>query len=166
VDVGPDVTTFGLTTLTKFAMRGGMLLSDIVRAPALRDSDFQRVRQLRVDRLRQLKDLAPATAERVFLRVLYDGHPYGHLAIGNDAALRALSLAEVSTFHAHTYHPRGAMLTRTRKRRRGRRPPPSSRQEPRARGWPWCRATGPRSPSCGSATCRRAATRRIIRRCW
>ena len=68
-----------------------MLLANLVTRPSLRQTDFDRVRQLRLDRLRQLKDLAPAAAERAFLRLLYDGHPYGHLAIGNDAALRALA---------------------------------------------------------------------------
>jgi zinc protease len=110
VDVGPDVTTFSLTTLTRFARRGGSLLADIVVRPSLRDDDFQRVRQLRLDRLRQLKDLAPAVAERAFLRLLYDGHPYGHLAIGNDAALRALALDEIASFHRRLFGPSRATL--------------------------------------------------------
>ena len=103
VDVGPDVTTFSVTTLSRFARRGGSLLANIVTSPSLRQNDFDRVRQLRLDRLRQLKDLAPAAAERAFLRLLYDGHPYGHLAIGNDAALRALTLDEVASLHDEAY---------------------------------------------------------------
>ena len=110
VDVGPDVTTFSLTTLTRFSRRGGALLSDLVASPSLRDGDFQRVRQLRLDRLRQLKDLAPAAAERAFLRLLYDGHPYGHLAIGSDASLRRLSLEEIFQFHQRSFGPTTATL--------------------------------------------------------
>ena len=105
VDVGPDVTTFSLVTLAKFAGRGGSLLADLVARPSLRDVDFQRVRQLRLDRLRQLKDLAPASAERAFLRLMYGRHPYGHLSIGSEAALRALSLEEVAAFHAGLFEP-------------------------------------------------------------
>ena len=55
--------------------------------------------------MRQLKDVAPAVAERAFLRLLYGEHPYGHLAIGNDAALRALSIADVSAFHSGRFVP-------------------------------------------------------------
>jgi predicted Zn-dependent peptidase len=99
VDVGPDVTTFSLTTLARFAERGMSLLADLVIRPSLREDDFQRVRQLRLDRLRQLKDVAPAVAERAFLRLLYGEHPYGHLAIGTDAALRALAVDDVAGFH-------------------------------------------------------------------
>jgi zinc protease len=110
VDVSPDVTAFSVTTLTRFATRGASLLADIVARPSLHDADFQRVRQLRLDRLRQLKDLAPAMAERTFLRLLYDGHPYGHLAIGSAASLRELSLDDVASLHARTFEPRRATI--------------------------------------------------------
>jgi zinc protease len=110
VDVGPDVTMFTLTTLTRFALRGGSLLAAMVTRPSLRDSDFTRVRQLRLDRLRQLKDLPPAVAERALVRLLYDGHPYGHLSIGTDAALQRLSLEDVAAFHLGTFRPSSATL--------------------------------------------------------
>src|SRR5688572_2376113 len=110
IDVGPDATVFTLTTLSRFADRGAFLLADMLIRPSLRPADFERVRQLRLDRLRQLKDLPPAVAERAFLRLLYGEHPYGHLSIGNDAALRAISLEQVAAFHATTFRPRGATL--------------------------------------------------------
>src|SRR5258705_7511070 len=87
VEVGADATTFTLTTLARFAGRGARLVSDILTAPSMHESDFERVRQLRLDRLRQLKDLPPAVAERAVLQVLYRSHPYGHLAVGTDAPL-------------------------------------------------------------------------------
>jgi zinc protease len=110
VDVAPDATTFTLTTVTRFADRGAALLASLITAPALRESDFDRVRQLRLDRLRQLKDLAPAVAERTFLRLLYGTHPYGHLSIGSEAALRQLTLADVSAMHLARFVPAGATL--------------------------------------------------------
>jgi len=110
VDVGADATVFTLTTVSRFAARGGALLADLTTRPSLRESDFSRVRQLRLDRLRQLKDLAPAVAERAFLRLLYGQHPYGHLAIGNDAALRSLTLDDVIAFHRAAFVPTRATL--------------------------------------------------------
>ena len=62
IDVGPDATTFSLTTLTRFADRGASLLAAMITTPALRDADFERVKRLRLDRLRQLKDSPPALA--------------------------------------------------------------------------------------------------------
>ena len=105
VEVGPDATLFTLTTLSRFAGRGASLLADIVARPSLKPPDFDRVKQLRLDRLRQLKDLAPATAERAFLRLLYGKHPYGHLAIGTEASLGRLTLEQVSGWHSAAYRP-------------------------------------------------------------
>jgi predicted Zn-dependent peptidase len=105
VDVGADATTLTLLTLSRFADRGAELLSDIAVRPSMREPDFQRVRQLRLDRLRQMKDLPPALAERAFLQLMYDTHPYGHLAIGNVPALGAATVEDVSAFHRATYRP-------------------------------------------------------------
>ncbi|MGH9346086.1 MAG: M16 family metallopeptidase [Vicinamibacterales bacterium] len=110
IDVAPDVTVFTLTTLTRFADRGAALLSDILAKPSLREEDFARVRQLRLDRLRQLRDVPPAVAERAFLRLLYGDHPYGHLPIGSDASLRALRPDDIRAFHAAAYRPTHATL--------------------------------------------------------
>ena len=105
VDVGPDVTSFAVTALSRFAERGASLLADILLRPSLRETDFDRVRQLRLDRLRQLKDSPPAVAERAFLRLMYGDHAYGHLPIGNAAALGGLALEDVATFHAERFKP-------------------------------------------------------------
>jgi len=110
VEVGADTTIFTLTTLARFAGRGAKLLSEMLSAPSMREVDFERVRQLRLDRLRQLTDLPPAVAERAFLRLLYPSHPYGHLAIGTDAAVRTVTREDVVRFHAESFLPRRATL--------------------------------------------------------
>jgi zinc protease len=110
VDVGGDATDYSLTTLTRFASRGATLLADMVTRPRLLESEFMRVRQMRLDRLRQLKDVASAVAERTFLRLLYGPHPYGHLAIGTDASLRRVNPDDVVSFHARTLQPSRATL--------------------------------------------------------
>lgn len=110
LDVGPDAITISLTTLSRFADRGAALLSDLVVRPSMREEDFGRVRQLRLDRLRQLKDVPSAVAERAFLNLMYGTHPYGHLALGNEAALRAMQLDESARFHAETFRPERATI--------------------------------------------------------
>jgi predicted Zn-dependent peptidase len=113
VDVAADATVFSLTTLARFAERGASLLASLVARPSLRESDFERVRQLRLDRLRQLKDIPPAVAERAFLRLMYGSHPYGHLPIGSEDALRRLTLADVAQMHRERYRPGAATLVVT-----------------------------------------------------
>jgi predicted Zn-dependent peptidase len=110
LDVGADATTIALTTLERFTGRGAALLADIVTRPALREADFDRVRQLRVDRLRQLKDMPSAMSERAFLQLLYGQHPYGHLTIGRLESLRAMVLPDVASFHQSQYRPSRATL--------------------------------------------------------
>src|SRR5262245_25692762 len=105
VEVSGDATEFSLTTLTRFASRGATLLADMVTRPRLPENEFLRVRQMRLDRLRQLKDLPSAVAEQTFLRLMYGNHPYAHLAIGSDAALRRVTLDEVVSFHAGGFQP-------------------------------------------------------------
>jgi predicted Zn-dependent peptidase len=110
VDVGGDATDYSITTLTRFASRGAGLLADMVTRPRLLESEFTRIRQMRLDRLRQLKDVASAVAERTFLRILYGRHPYGHLAIGTDASLRRVTPDDVVAFHAQALQPSRAVL--------------------------------------------------------
>ena len=40
VDVGPDVTSFTVTTLVRFAEPGALLLADLLLRPSLRESEF------------------------------------------------------------------------------------------------------------------------------
>jgi predicted Zn-dependent peptidase len=110
VEIAADGSVLALTTLARFARRGAALLADMAARPAHREADFDRVRQLRLDRLRQLKDLPAAVAERALLRLLYGRHPYGHLAIGHEAALERVTLGDVTAFHARSYQPSTATL--------------------------------------------------------
>jgi predicted Zn-dependent peptidase len=110
VEVGPDATTASMTTLARFADRGAWLLADMTVRPALRQADFERVRQLRRDRLRQMKDVPGAVAERAFLHLLYGDHPYGHLAIGDEESLAGLSLEDVAVAHASSFVPSRATM--------------------------------------------------------
>ena len=110
VDVGGDATEFSLTTLTRFASRGASLLADMVTRPRLLESEFTRIRQLRLDRLRQLKDVASAVAEQTFLRLIYGTHPYAHLSIGTDASLRRVTPDDVVSFHSRAVQPARATL--------------------------------------------------------
>jgi zinc protease len=109
-EVGPDATFLTLTTLEKFRVDGLTLLADLVARPRFDPAEFARVRQLRANRLRQLKDVPSATADRAFATALYGTHPYGHLAIGTLAALDEVTLEEVAAFHRRRFRPEHAVL--------------------------------------------------------
>jgi zinc protease len=108
--LGPDAALTGFTVLRRFVDRAMTLLADVVVRPALRDGDFERVRQLRLHRLKQLRDVPGAIADRAFFKLLYGDHPYGHTPIGNEAALASLTVDDVRTFHARVVRPSLATL--------------------------------------------------------
>lgn len=104
-EIGADATALSLTALEQFAGRGAALLADMVIRPRFEPRDFERVRDLRLSRLIQMRDMPPALAERAFARLLYGDHPYGHLAIGTEASLQSMRVEDVSAFHARFYAP-------------------------------------------------------------
>jgi zinc protease len=110
LEVGMDALVIGLTTLDRFFETGLALVHEIVTAPNLANDDFNRIRNLRLERLKQLKDHAAAIAERAFARVLYGSHPYGHLSLGSEPALTAMTVDATRAMHGAMFAPEGSTL--------------------------------------------------------
>jgi zinc protease len=110
IDIGADATFVGLTALSRFADRGLRLLADIVVRPTLADADFLRVRQLRLNRLIQLRDMPGVIADRAFARLLYGETPYGHTPLGSERTLAPLTVDDVRAFHQRLIRPDAATL--------------------------------------------------------
>jgi len=108
--VGPDATFLTLTSLSKFRDRAFSLLADLVARPSFIAEEFDRVRELRTNRLRQLVSVPAALADRAFASALYGEHPYGHLAIGTLEALETVTLEHVKGFHRRWFRPSHAVL--------------------------------------------------------
>jgi zinc protease len=104
-EIGSDATILTISSLGRFAPRAASLLADMLVRPRLEPHDFERVRELRLNRLVQLRDLAPALADRTFARLLYPDHPYGHLPIGTEESLRTMALGDVASFHRSMFVP-------------------------------------------------------------
>jgi predicted Zn-dependent peptidase len=110
IDVASDVTTFTLTTLSRFMEPALALMCDVLLRPRLREDDLGRVRELRLNRLRQLRSSASAVADRAFLAGIFGSHSYGHGTLGTSAALARVTLDDVRAFHAASIQPAGATL--------------------------------------------------------
>jgi zinc protease len=109
-DIGADASALSITTLSRFAGQGIGIIADMTARPNLSDADFDRVRQLRLHRLTQLRDLPGAVADRAFVRLLYGDHPYGHTPMGNEPSLAGMTVADVRAFHAGAIGPSIATL--------------------------------------------------------
>ena len=111
IGVNSDMTVLRLFMLARFKERGLSILSDLVTRPHLLAEDFERVRQLRLNRLTQLGQDPSAIANRVFMSLVYGaGHPYGHQPIGTEESLKELKLTELASFFRMAYKPDGATL--------------------------------------------------------
>ncbi len=109
-EVWPDATLLTVTALSRFASPVLHLLAECVTAPRLTEADFARVRQLRLNRLVQVRDMPSAIADRAIMQVLYGGHPYAHAALGTEEALRQMRVENVRAFHAHAFSSSSATL--------------------------------------------------------
>jgi predicted Zn-dependent peptidase len=109
-DIGSDATMLSLTALSRVSERALSIMADMAVRPTLAAEDFDRVRQLRLHRLKQLRDVASAVADRVFVRLLYGSHPYGHTPLGNEASLSGSSIDDVRAFHRAHVRPADATL--------------------------------------------------------
>ena len=109
-EIGPDSVALSLTVLERFVPEGLRLLADVAARPALAEADVERVRVLRANRLRQLRNMPGVIADAVFLDALYGGHGYGHLSFGSSSSLAGLGAADVVGFHRSHYDPARATL--------------------------------------------------------
>jgi zinc protease len=109
-DVSADATVFTVTALSKFARPALSLLADCIVRPRLDPGDFDRVKQLRLTRLVQIRDMPSAIADRAIMQVVYGTHPYAHMALGTEESLRQLTVDTVKRFHADLYRPANTTL--------------------------------------------------------
>jgi zinc protease len=109
-DVGPDTTTFSVSALSRYLGPALALMADVLRRPHLAEPDFQRVRELRVNRLRQLSRSPGTAADRAYVSAVFPTHAYGHGALGTTASLAAASVDEVREFWSRMFGPDDARL--------------------------------------------------------
>ena len=94
-EVSTDVATVSLTVLARHFEQGLSILADIVRRPTMLAPDFDRVRELRLSRLRQLARTPATAADRVLLQSVYGTHPYGHGSLGTTRSVQSMTLDDV-----------------------------------------------------------------------
>ena len=103
IECGTEATALDVTTLEATFRDAAHLLADVAYRPTFDAHEVERVRDLRRQRVAQMKDVPSAIAERVFVERLFEGHPYGHLAMGSDTSLASLEAEDVRAFHASHY---------------------------------------------------------------
>lgn len=87
------------------------LQADVALRPAFAPGELERKRKARLTGLLQWRDEPRALASLVFNRTLFGMvHPYGASAIGDEAAIRGLSVDDLRAFHSRWFRPSQAFL--------------------------------------------------------
>lgn len=99
-DIGHDATVLSLTALSAHRERAIALLVAMAERPRFDASDLDRVRGLRLNRLRQLRHSASSLADLVAMQHLFGSHPYGRSALGTETSLAGFDVDAVRARHA------------------------------------------------------------------
>lgn len=87
------------------------LFNDVTLRPIFPTADLERVRKVRLTSLQQLRDRAPAIADRAFASAVFgQQHPYGRPLAGTEGSLASISRDEVQRFYTTYYRPNNATL--------------------------------------------------------
>ena len=87
------------------------LFGDVTLRPNFPTADLERVRKVRLTSLQQLRDRAPAIADRAFASAVFgEQHPYGRPLAGTEASLAAITRDDVQRFYTTNYRPNNATL--------------------------------------------------------
>ena len=106
-----DSSTVSLQVLKKNIGPAFDLLADVVRNPAFRPEEIERLRKERLTSIAQLRDNPGAVAEKGLVAELYgSGHPYGYLEIGTEASNQKISREDLLGVHSTAYTPNAAAL--------------------------------------------------------
>jgi len=110
VGIGADLMSIGFTSIARVFPAALELAASVVKQPHLSDDDFKRIRELRLSRLRQLRQSAAALGERTFLNAVFGSHGYGHGALGTTGSLETITLDEVRAWYERSVCPSLATL--------------------------------------------------------
>ncbi|HJU67874.1 MAG TPA: pitrilysin family protein [Gemmatimonadaceae bacterium] len=108
---GWDATSVTLHTPTAQLDSALALFADIALRPSFPTTDLERLRKDRLTELLQLKDRAPAIADRAFAAIVYGtGHPYGRPTSGTEATVTSITQNDVRRHYETYFRPNNATL--------------------------------------------------------
>lgn len=108
---GWDATTVALHTPTAQLDSALVLFADVALRPSWPAKELARLRDERLTSLIQLRDRAPAIADRAYASIVYGGeHPYGRPLGGTEASTRAIRRADLQQFYRTYFRSNNATM--------------------------------------------------------
>jgi len=109
-EAGFDAVVLAFSVLPHHARDACDLIAELVMRPTLAAADFDRVKTLRLNRLRQLRDSPAAVADQGFVQTVFGAHPYGHQPWGLTQAIERMRVEDVARIHEEAYRPEACAL--------------------------------------------------------
>ncbi len=108
---GWDATNISLHTPTAQLDSALALFADVALRPNWSTKELARLRDERMTSLMQIRDRAPAIADRAYASILYGGdHPYGRPLTGTEASTKAIQRADLQRFYGTYFRPNNATM--------------------------------------------------------
>lgn len=108
---GFDSSSIHLGSLASKLDQALPLMADVTLRPTFAPAELDRVRKSRVTSIIQGRDNPSTIASLAFPRILFGAsHRYGTSSVGTEAALGAIAVADLKTFHNRFYQPANAHL--------------------------------------------------------
>ncbi len=85
-------------------------LGELTLRPTFPEDQLEKVRALKLGRLRDIRDQSEMLVVRAFEATLFEGHAAGRALAGSVASLAAVTRAHLQTFHERHCLPQGAQL--------------------------------------------------------
>jgi predicted Zn-dependent peptidase len=101
-----DRSTVSLSALSANLAPSLALMADIVRDPAFRPDDVERVRGQLATAVEEAKSDPNSMAARAYMRTIFGAdHPYGSTSLGDEAAIKTISRDDLVGFKQHWLRP-------------------------------------------------------------
>jgi zinc protease len=109
-DVDRDSMAVSVTVLKEVLTEGVAALAETVLQPGWDQKRFRILKEDAVSAAQKAREQPGHIASETTVKVLFDGHPYGHLPQGNVESLARIALADLKTLYEKQIHPQGAVL--------------------------------------------------------
>ncbi|HPF37756.1 MAG TPA: pitrilysin family protein [Phycisphaerae bacterium] len=106
-----ESTTVNLSVLKRNLDKAMSLYADAILRPTFDAAEWDRVRTLHIQALRQAEDEPTQVASRVGMRQFFgEGHPFGRPTRGSVSSVESLTLDDVRACHARLFAPANAAI--------------------------------------------------------
>ncbi len=103
-------TSYQARVLDEDLPRALDVLTDLVRNPALRDSDLELERRVILEEISTVEDTPDDLVFDLHGSVLWPDHPYGFSILGTRETVQALTVDDLRALHGRAYHPKQVVI--------------------------------------------------------